>query len=181
MRIALISDTHSHIDPLLYKYALDCDEIWHAGDIGGQEANPSTVRLTHGSGGQSGVVDLLRKFKPLRAIYGNIDDGKMRLEFPEELEFEIEGMKIYMTHIGGYPGHYASGIKAKLKEKKPHLFICGHSHILKVMPDPELNLLHINPGAAGIHGFHQVKTMVRFSIVQGKILDLQAIELGKRA
>lgn len=179
-RIALISDTHGHIDPLIYKYAEDCDEIWHAGDIGGPLDGSQREPLGM-TGKGSGLLASLRAFKPLRAVYGNIDNGKMRQEFPEELSFEIEGLQVFMTHIGGYPGHYAPGIKAKLKEKKPGLFICGHSHILKVMPDRELKLLHINPGAAGIHGFHSVKTMVRFSIEAGKIKDLQAIEMGKRA
>ncbi|MCC7302840.1 MAG: metallophosphoesterase family protein [Bacteroidia bacterium] len=169
MRIALISDTHGHLDPLLFKYADTCDEIWHAGDIGAQE------------GRQLGVLEELRKFKPLRAVFGNIDDGKTRKELQETLEFELEGLKVFITHIGGYPGHYAPGIKAKLLKKRPGLFICGHSHILKVIPDKELGLLHMNPGAAGIHGFHTVKTMLRFTIREGKVQELQAIELGKRA
>ena len=163
-RIALISDTHNHLDPLIYKYAKQCDEIWHAGDIGTMS-----------------ICDELNKFKPVRAVYGNIDGNDVRINYPEVLRFELEGLQVLMIHIGGCPGHYSPLAKKEIAKQKPGLFISGHSHILKVMTDKKNKLLHVNPGAAGIHGFHQVKTMVRFIIDQGKVTDMQAIELGKRA
>jgi putative phosphoesterase len=163
MRIGLLSDTHGFLDPKVLKYFEEVDEIWHAGDIG-------PISLT----------DKLSKFKPLRAVYGNIDDAVVRRQFPEDSFFEVAGLQVYMTHIGGYPGRYPVRIKGQLQRYRPGLFICGHSHILKVMPDPQYRLLHINPGAAGNHGFHQVKTIVRFSITNAKIHDLQVVELGPR-
>jgi uncharacterized protein len=162
-KIGLLSDTHSFLDPRVYEHFADVDEIWHAGDIG-----------VHA------VADALEKFKPLRAVYGNIDDGKMRLRFPENLSWHTEGLKIWMTHIGGYPGKYPTRIRQALMEEKPDLFICGHSHILKIISDKTLNLLHINPGACGNEGFHKVKTLVRFWIVEGKIQNLEIVELGAR-
>jgi putative phosphoesterase len=162
-RIGLISDTHSHLEPSVFPYFEECDEIWHAGDIGDAQ-----------------VVDQLEDFRPLRAVYGNIDDGPMRRRFPEDLRFELEGINVFMTHIGGYPGRYNRRVRELLRANPPKLFICGHSHILKVMPDKQLGLLHINPGAAGNHGFHKVKTIVRFSLDAGQITDLQVVELGKR-
>ncbi len=164
MRIGLLSDTHGYLDDKVLKYFAEVDEIWHAGDIG-----------------QVALTDKLAKFKPVRAVYGNIDDAVVRRQFSEEQLFEVDGLKVYMTHIGGYPGRYPARIREQLKRYQPGLFICGHSHILKVMPDPQFRLLHINPGAAGNHGFHLVKTIVRFSITAGKIHDLQVIELGARA
>lgn len=163
MHIGLLSDTHGHLDPKVFTYFAEVDEIWHAGDIG-------PIALT----------DKLAKFKPVRAVYGNIDDAVARRQFPEDALFEVAGLKVYMTHIGGYPGRYPTRIRTLLQQHRPGLFICGHSHILKVMPDPQHQLLHINPGAAGNHGFHLVKTLVRFSITSGKIHDLQVIELGPR-
>jgi len=163
LRIALLSDTHNYLEPGLHKYLESCDQIWHAGDIG-------TIS----------ICEELRKIKPLIAVYGNIDGQDVRKEYPGEVEFMCEGVKIFMTHIGGYPGHYPSTLRKQLEEKKPGLFICGHSHILRVIYDKEHQLLHINPGAAGIHGFHQVKTLVRFSILDSEIKDLEVIELGKR-
>lgn len=163
-RIGLLSDTHGHLDPRIKKYFAEVDEIWHAGDIG-------PVALT----------DQLALWKPLRAVFGNIDDHRARLQFPEDLFFEVEGLRVFITHIGGYPGKYPARIKAKLNQHQPGLFICGHSHILRVMPDPVFKLLHINPGAAGNHGFHKVKTLVRFAIDQSKIKELQVIELGPRS
>jgi len=163
MRIGLLSDTHGYLDAKVFTYFAEVDEIWHAGDIG-----PITL------------TDKLAKFKPLRAVYGNIDDATARRQFAEDVLFEVAGLKVYMTHIGGYPGRYPTRIRSQLQLHKPGLFICGHSHILKVMPDPQHQLLHINPGAAGNHGFHLVKTLVRFSITAGKIHDLQVIELGPR-
>lgn len=162
-KILLISDTHGYLDKGLNKHIEAADEVWHAGDIG--------------------TIDLcleIEKTKPLKAVYGNIDGQDIRLGYPENLIFNCEGVKIFMTHIGGYPGRYPAKIKQILREEKPKIFICGHSHILKVMFDKELNLLHINPGAAGIHGFHQVKTAVRFEIEGSEIKNLAIIELGSR-
>jgi putative phosphoesterase len=162
-RIGLISDTHSHLEESVFDYFESCDEIWHAGDIGNAE-----------------VVNRLEAFRPLRAVYGNIDDGLLRRRFPEDLRFVVEGVEVFMTHIGGYPGRYNRRVRAILQENPPDLYICGHSHILKVMPDKKLNFLHVNPGAAGNHGFHQMKTIVRFSLEAGKIKDFEVVELGKR-
>lgn len=162
-KIGLLSDTHSHLDPKIFEYFKDCDELWHAGDIGKFE-----------------VVEKLEAFKPLKAVYGNIDDAKMRATFPLDLRWNCEGMDVWMTHIGGYPGRYKKRVRELLKNDPPNLFICGHSHILKVMPDHKHGLLHINPGACGVHGFHKVKTIIRFSVVDAKIEDLEVIELGAR-
>lgn len=159
----LLSDTHGYLDPKIEKYILQADEIWHAGDIGSVE-----------------LADQLSAQKPLRAVYGNIDDAKLRRMFPLNQVFDCEGLKVYMTHIGGYPGKYAERIRTMLETEKPGLFICGHSHILKVMYDKQYNLLHMNPGAAGKHGFHQKKTLIRFSIAEGKIISPEVIEIGNR-
>lgn len=164
MRIGLLSDTHGHLNDGIFKHFAECDEIWHAGDIG-------TIEL----------ADQLSRFKPFYAVYGNIDGGKLRQQFPEDLWLERNGMSIFITHIGGYPPKYNPRTKSIFREKIPDLFICGHSHILKVIRDKERDLLHINPGAAGIQGFHRVKTLVRFSILDRRITDLEVIELGKRA
>jgi len=164
MKIGLLSDTHSFFPEEIYTYFDKCDEIWHAGDIGSME-----------------VVEKMRAFKPFRAVWGNIDGQEIRKEFPLNLHFEVEGMKIWMTHIGGYPGKYAPRIKNQLEINVPQLFICGHSHILKVIQDKQLNLLHLNPGAAGIEGFHQIRTLMRFEINEGKLNHLEVIELGPRA
>jgi putative phosphoesterase len=163
VRIGLLSDTHSFLDPKVFEHFEECDEVWHAGDFGSME-----------------LIDQLKDFKPLRGVYGNIDNHKIRSEYPENLIFEIEGLKVFMTHIGGYPGRYQSRIKPLLYQHKPKLFISGHSHILKVLPDKDLGLLHINPGACGNSGWHKVKTLVRFSISAGKIDNLQVIEIGHR-
>jgi putative phosphoesterase len=163
MRIGLLSDTHSHLDEGIRTHLASCDEIWHAGDIG-----------------SASVTDALAQWKPLRAVYGNIDDAKMRLTFPEDNLFTVEGVKVLITHIGGYPGHYVPRVRQLLHAERPKLYICGHSHILKVMPDKQLGLLHMNPGAAGVHGFHHVRTLLRFTIAQGTIKDLEVVELGKR-
>jgi putative phosphoesterase len=162
-RIGLLSDTHSYLDEKILDYFEECDEIWHAGDIG-----------------DVSVADQLEAFRPFRAIYGNIDDEKVRVRYPENLRFECEGMDVFMTHIGGYPGRYNKRVREILQEDPPDLYICGHSHILKIMPDKKLDLLHINPGACGIHGFHKVRTIVRFTIKEAKIEDLEVIELGLR-
>lgn len=163
-RIALLSDTHNYLDPKIFKYFDPCDQIWHAGDIG-------TVA----------IAGELAKIKPLVAVYGNIDGTDVRSEYPLNQRFMCEGVDVFMTHIGGYPGRYSLEALNEIKRKAPKLFICGHSHILKVMFDQTFKLLHINPGAAGVHGFHKVKTMVRFTIDADKIKDLEVIELGPRA
>ncbi len=162
-KIGLLSDTHGFLDNKIFKYFKNCDEIWHAGDIG-------TVEL----------ANELEAFKPLRAVYGNIDGGVLRQRYPLDLRFEYEGLDVWMTHIGGYPKRYNKRIRENIQLNPPRLFITGHSHILKVMPDKSLGLLHINPGAAGHHGFHKVKTLVRFDIDKGVIKNLEVIELGAR-
>ena len=163
MKIGLLSDTHGYLDPAIFDYFKDCDELWHAGDIGNMK-----------------IIEKLEKFKPLRAVYGNIDGGILRQTFPLDLKFNCEGMDVWITHIGGYPGRYSKRIRETLQVQAPQLFICGHSHILKIMPDKKYNLLHINPGACGHHGFHQMRTIVRFDIQNAKILNCEVIELGKR-
>ena len=159
----MLSDTHHYIDDAILNHAKQADEIWHAGDIG-----------------SIAVADELAALKPLRAVYGNIDDDKVRISYPEHLRFTIEGLDVWMTHIGGYPGHYAPPIRKSLQEKTPGLFICGHSHILRVIRDPKFGMLTMNPGAAGVHGFHHVRTMLRFSIHDRKVSELDVIELGLR-
>ena len=163
-RIGLISDTHNYIDPKVYKYFADCDEIWHAGDIG-------TTK----------VSDELAKFKPLKAVYGNIDGQDVRIQFPKTLRFLSEEVDVFMTHIGGYPNKYYPKVKEYLHKFPPTLFICGHSHILKVIYDKKLNLLHLNPGAAGNSGFHKIKTLLRFTIDGKEIKNMEIIELGPRS
>ena len=162
-RILLLSDTHGFIDDQILKYVKWADEVWHAGDIGKTE-----------------VSDTIKRLKPLRAVYGNIDDKDIRAEFPLNDQFTVEHINVFMTHIGGYPGRYSARVKEMLTENTPDLYICGHSHILKVMRDKKLNLLHMNPGAAGKHGLHQVRTMLRFTIDKKELKDLEVIELGKR-
>ena len=163
-KIGLISDTHNYLDPKVEKYFKDCDEIWHVGDVG-------TIK----------VIDGLLKIVPtVRGVYGNIDGQDIRGYFPKNLRFKCEDVDVWMTHIGGYPNRYAIDVRDKIKKNPPKLFISGHSHILKVMFDKKLNLLHINPGAAGKHGFHKVKTIVRFTIDKENIKDLEVIELGER-
>jgi len=162
-KILLLSDTHSYIDSQILKFVKQADEVWHAGDIGTIE-----------------VMDTIRKIKPVRAVFGNIDDALIRSEFPLDLKFTIENVYVWITHIGGYPNRYDFRIKEEISKNPPKLFISGHSHILKVMFDKKLNLLHMNPGAAGKHGFHQVRTMLRFEIDDDKISNLEIIELEKR-
>ncbi|GGK70482.1 metallophosphoesterase [Rufibacter glacialis] len=165
MKIGLLSDTHSYLDDRILAHLSGCDEIWHAGDFG-----------------TAAVSERLSEIALVRGVYGNIDAGDVRALHPKNLRFNCAGLEVLMTHIGGYPGKYAPEVRTLLKDKLPDLFICGHSHILKVMTDPKHgNLLHLNPGAAGRHGFHQVRTMMRFSVQEGKVKDLQVIELGKRA
>lgn len=161
-KILLLSDTHSYIDDAILKYVKQADEVWHAGDIGNLE-----------------VTDVIKALKPLRAVYGNIDDAKARIEFPEHERFKCESVEVWMTHIGGYPNKYEKRVKDELFKNPPKLFICGHSHILKVIPDKKLNLLHMNPGAIGKHGLHKVRTMLRFTIDNDKIDNLEVIEFKK--
>ena len=162
-KILLLSDTHSYIDDDILKYVKQADEVWHAGDIGDLK-----------------VTDAIKKLKPLKAVYGNIDNDKARLEFPENNRFMCEGVDVWMTHIGGYPNRYDMKIREEIKKNPPKLFISGHSHILKVMPDKKLNLLHMNPGAAGKHGFHNVRTMLRFVIDGSNIKNLEVIEFNSK-
>ncbi len=161
-KIGLLSDTHGWLNPKIYEFFKDCDEIWHAGDIGDYDI---TIELS--------------AFKKLRAVFGNIDDWEIRADFPQFQIFNIEEMKVVMTHIGGYPDNYAPGIKQLLLEEKPDIFISGHSHILKVMRDPKLNLLHLNPGAAGMKGFHKKVTMMRFQIDGKEASNLEIYEADK--
>ena len=161
-KIGLISDTHGTWDERFVTHFADCDEIWHAGDIGS--------------------MDLVHKFeqlKPFRAVYGNIDDAQVRREFSGVLRFQLEDVEVLMTHIGGYPGRYSPAIKKELFANPPKLFICGHSHILKVMYDKKLGSLHMNPGAAGKYGFHQVRTLLRFVLDNGNIRDLEVVEMNR--
>ena len=162
-KILLLSDTHSHIDDAILKYVNLADEVWHAGDIGDLL-----------------VTDAIKKLKPLRCVFGNIDDDKARMEYGLHSRFMCENVDVWITHIGGYPGRYNPNIREELINNPPKLFICGHSHILKIMFDKKNNFLHMNPGACGISGFHTVRTMLRFVIDGDKIKDLEIIELGER-
>ena len=161
-KILLISDTHGYFDKKIIKYANKVDEIWHAGDIG-----------------DISVSDKLKKIKPLRGVYGNIDDQKIRTEFPLHNRFICEKVNVWITHIGGYPKRYNPKILEELKSNPPDLFICGHSHILKVINDKELDLLHMNPGAIGKYGLHRVRTMIQFEINGKKIENLSVIEFER--
>lgn len=162
-RIGLLSDTHGYLDDAVFKHFDQCDEIWHAGDFGNIE-----------------LADQLAAFKPLRGVYGNIDGQDIRISYPEDLRFKCEDVEVWMTHIGGYPGKYDTRIRAELYNKPPKLFICGHSHILKVIFDKKIGTLHLNPGAAGKQGWHKVRSLLRFSISEEKIHTLEIIELGNR-
>ncbi|MBP5458252.1 MAG: metallophosphoesterase family protein [Paludibacteraceae bacterium] len=161
-RIGLLSDTHGYWDEKYKKYFESCDEIWHAGDIGSEV-----------------VAQKLAEIKPLRAVHGNIDGQGIRALYPQHLRFTIEGVDVWMTHIGGYPGKYAWEVKPEIFVNPPKLFVCGHSHILKVMFDNKIQTLCINPGAAGKYGIHKIRTLIRFSIDGNEIKDLEAIEIGK--
>lgn len=163
MRIGLISDTHSYIDERILALLKGSDEIWHAGDIG-----------------DLSVTDALKEVAPLRAVYGNIDNHLARAEFPLHQRFSIQGLRVWMTHIGGRPGKYDPRIREALLIERPDLFICGHSHICLVKADPTIGGLYMNPGAAGVHGFHKVRTLMRFSIVEGTPTNLEVVELGAR-
>ncbi len=161
--VALVSDNHSYAGEDTLQHLRDVDEIWHAGDIGSLSS-----------------IKEFEKLAKFTAVYGNIDGAETRLIYPENQIFECERMKIFMTHIGGYPGKYTARVKKLIQEIQPHIFVCGHSHICKVMPDKNHGLLHMNPGAYGHHGFHIMRTFLKFSIHNGKIENLRAIELGKR-
>jgi len=160
MKIGLMSDTHGYLHPKVFHHFEKVDQIWHAGDIG-----------------SIALADELEAFKPLRAVYGNVDGQELRARYPEHNLFKCEGMKVWMTHIGGYPPKYTPAIKPYIVQKRPQLFISGHSHILKIMPDPALQLLHMNPGACGKQGWHKVKTLVRFDVENGGIKNVEVIEL----
>jgi putative phosphoesterase len=162
-RIGLLSDTHSYIDDNILNHFKDCDEIWHGGDIG-----------------DIAVADKIAAFKPFRAVYGNIDNKEVRVSYPLNLRFTIEELDVFITHIGGYPNRYNKRVREILTENPPDLYICGHSHILKVMPDKKLGLIHMNPGACGHIGFHHMRTLIRFSVSGKKISDVEVIELGRR-
>lgn len=162
-KIGLISDTHSFLDQRVFHHFEAVDEIWHAGDIG-----------------DIAVTDKLAEFKPLRAVYGNIDNAGIRTSFPLDLHFELEGLRIYMTHIGGYPPRYNPRTQPIISSTKPSLFVCGHSHILKIMNDKNNQCLHMNPGAAGNSGFHKVRTLIRFEVTEGTIQNAEVIELGPK-
>ena len=161
-KILLISDTHGYIDDRIIQYAKQSDETWHAGDIG-----------------ELKVTDELKKATTIRAVHGNIDNNKIRAEYPENLRFQVEEMKIWITHIGGYPNKYNKRIIQEINTNPPDVFICGHSHILKVINDKKLEVLHINPGAIGKHGFHHVRTMIKFEIMKSKIQNLEVIEFKR--
>jgi len=162
-KILLLSDTHGYIDDAILNHVKTVDEVWHAGDIGDLK-----------------VTDAIKNIKPLKAVYGNIDDSQIRTEFPEHNRFMCEDVDVWITHIGGYPKAYDIRVRDEIRLNTPKLFICGHSHILKVMPDSKLNLLHMNPGAVGKHGFHKVRTMLRFTIDGNKIENLEVVEFHTR-
>lgn len=163
IKIGLISDTHNYLDPQVLDYFKDCDEIWHAGDFG-------TIK----------IADKLREIAPLLGVYGNIDGQDIRQEYPLHQRFERDGIDFWMTHIGGIPGRYCIPIREEIENNTPDVFICGHSHILKVARDQDLSkMLHINPGAAGKQGFQEYRTVIRFDIDKGKIENLEVINLGK--
>jgi putative phosphoesterase len=162
-RIGLISDTHGYLDEGVFKYFESCDEIWHAGDFGSRD-----------------LANRLKSFKPLKGVTGNIDGQDLKADFPEQSIFFCEDVKVLIRHIGGYPGRYAPGVSALIQKERPRLFISGHSHILKIIYDDSLDCLHINPGAAGIQGWHKIKTLVRFVIEGPEIKNCEVIELGSR-
>ena len=165
MTIGLLSDTHGFLDPKVYHHFQSVDEVWHAGDIG-----------------DLSLLDQLEAFKPVRAVHGNIDGAALRARLPLDWQFTCEGVSVFMTHIGGTPPRYNTRVRGILQAIQPNLFICGHSHILSVRRDDKLNqMLYVNPGAAGNHGFHHIKTLIRFTLGDGKVSDLQVIEIGQRA
>lgn len=162
MKIGLISDTHSHIDERVLKHLEDCDEIWHAGDIGSLN-----------------VTDKLSELAPIRAVYGNIDGANIRSEFPSDQHFNLLDQTVWITHIGGRPPRFSPGIISKLKALKPNIFICGHSHILLAKGCPEFEGLHLNPGAVGLYGNHSVRTLMRFTLTKNGVEDLEVVEIKR--
>ena len=162
--IGLLSDTHNYLDEAVLNHLHNCDEIWHAGDFG-----------------VVAIADKLQSLKPLKGVYGNIDDNEIRSRFTEQLLFNCEGVKVFMKHIGGYPGKYATNVRDIIIKEQPALFISGHSHILKVMYDDKLKCLHMNPGAAGLQGWHTVRTLMRFAIDGKDIKNCEVIELGYKS
>lgn len=162
-RIGLMSDTHGYLDPRVLEAFADCDEVWHAGDLGTAE-----------------VADQVEAVKPFKAVWGNIDGPELRHRYPEELRWECEGVKVWMLHITGHPGRWSKGLPARLKSDPPGILIGGHSHILKIVRDPKLGLLFLNPGACGNHGFHEMRTVLRFELEAGKPKNMQIVELGRR-
>lgn len=163
-KIALISDTHSYLGDDVIPFLEAADEIWHGGDVGDPK-----------------ILDRLEQIKPTKVVYGNIDDKVLRNRIPLNEIWECEGLKVFMTHIGGYPGRYTKRVFKMIKQEQPGLYICGHSHILKVMPDKENGLLHMNPGACGVVGFHKFRTILTFEVADGKVQNLNAVELGLRS
>lgn len=163
MKIGLLSDTHSFLDERVFKYFENVDEIWHAGDVGDVK-----------------VIDQLEAFKPVVGVYGNIDNHEVRLHLPEFQRFEREGVSVLMTHIAGKPGSYSKPLLEEIKKNgTPRLFVCGHSHILLIKFDPRFNMLWVNPGACGNHGFHKVKTLLRFDLIAGEIKNMEIIEIPR--
>jgi uncharacterized protein len=167
-RIGLLSDTHGYLDKAVFEHFKNCDEIWHAGDFGENVSNELKTIL------QTGTV------KNIRGVYGNIDTASIQAKYPEQIVFTCEEVKVMIRHIGGYPPRYNTATKKELLIHQPKLFICGHSHILKIMHDDKMNCLHMNPGAAGKHGWHKVRTIIRFVIDGKEMKDCEVIELGKR-
>jgi putative phosphoesterase len=163
VRIGVLSDTHGFLDEAVFTWFADCDELWHAGDFGSLE-----------------VLERLRQFRPTRAVYGNVDGADLRAELPSDLHWSCESVPVYMTHIGGHPGRYDRKAKKELIARRPRLFICGHSHVLRVVRDPDLDLLYMNPGACGHQGWHLVRTLLRFTVASGQISAAEVIELGPR-
>jgi putative phosphoesterase len=162
-RIGVVSDTHGYLDQNILNYLSECDEVWHAGDWG-------TIDIS----------DKLKALKKVRGVWGNIDGRELRISYPENNLFECEGIKVLITHIAGYPGKYTTRVKKLIQVHKPGIVVCGHSHILKVIFDIGFNHLHLNPGASGIIGFHQVRTLLRFTIDKSRPKELEIVELGKR-
>jgi putative phosphoesterase len=161
-KVGILSDTHGFFNPLLFDFFKDCDELWHAGDWGDIQ-----------------TFEKLKAFKPLKTVWGNIDGRELRAEMPEINNFRIEGLSVCMLHIGGYPGHYSPQCKKEITRAKPDIMVCGHSHILKVMKDKNLNLMHFNPGAAGIKGFHHQCTALRLKIEGKRMFDLEVWEVTR--
>lgn len=162
-KVGLLSDTHGFLDDHILHYFKDCDHIWHAGDIGDLH-----------------ITDVLERQASVKAVYGNIDGHTLRSVWPENQVFQLEGIRVLITHIAGYPGRYNSRTKALIQQHRPQIVMVGHSHIVKVIRDPKDNHLHINPGAAGVHGFHKIRTIATLQIEKGRLFDFKLIELGKR-